>query len=107
MVHTNGVAYGFIANAFLGALHWAVPRLTLRPVLNRGLSWFIFFAWQGILLATVVGLLLGHAQAVEWGETPIWIDPVAQLGLILVAVNFLPPIFSTSSICFSAWAARS
>src|SRR6187431_2694693 len=32
MVHTNAVAYGFLANAFLGALHWAVPRLTLHKV---------------------------------------------------------------------------
>jgi len=92
-VHTQGVAYGFIANAFLGALHWAIPRLTLRPVLDRRLSWFIFFAWQGVVLATVVGVLSGQAQALEWGETPVWIDPVAQLGLILVAINFLAPIF--------------
>jgi len=94
MVHTNGVAYGFIANAFLGALHWAVPRLTLRPVANRKLSWFIFFAWQAILLSTVAGLLAGHAQAVEWGETPVWVDPVALLGLVLVAINFLTPILA-------------
>ena len=32
MIHTNAIAYGFLANAFLGMLHWAVPRLTLRPV---------------------------------------------------------------------------
>ena len=38
MVHTNAIAYGFLANAFLGVLHWAVPRLTLRPVLDRRLS---------------------------------------------------------------------
>lgn len=92
LVHTNGVAYGFIANAFLGMLHWAVPRLTLRPVRGRGLSYFIFFAWQAVVLATVVGLLTGQAQAVEWGETPTWVDPVALAGLILVAVNFLHPI---------------
>ncbi len=91
-IHTNGVAYGFIANAFLGALHWTVPRLTLRPVLSRNLSYFIFFAWQAVVLATVVGLLTGHAQAVEWGETPTWVDPVALLGLILVAINFMAPI---------------
>lgn len=94
-VHTQGVAYGFIANAFLGALHWAVPRLTRHPVLDRRLSWFIFFAWQAILIATVVGVLSGEAQALEWGETPVWIDPVAQLGLILVAINFLTPILKT------------
>ncbi|MFQ5492062.1 MAG: cbb3-type cytochrome c oxidase subunit I, partial [Phycisphaerae bacterium] len=104
MVHTQGVAYGFIANAFLGALHWAIPRLTLRPVLSEKLSWFIFAAWQGVVLATVVGLLIGHAQALEWGETPVWVDPVAQLGLILVAVNFLTPILKVKGPLYvSLW----
>ncbi len=95
MVHTNAVAYGFLANAFLGALHWAVPRLTLKPVFSRALSYFIFFAWQIVVLATAGGLLLGEAQGLEWGETPVWIDPVAQLGLLLVAINFLAPIVRT------------
>jgi len=103
-VHTQGVAYGFIANAFLGALHWAVPRLTGHPVLNKRLSWFIFFAWQVIVLATVGGVLAGQAQALEWGETPVWIDPLAQLGLILVAINFLTPILKTKGPMYvSLW----
>jgi len=34
MIHTNAIAYGFIANAFLGGLQWIVPRLTLRKVYN-------------------------------------------------------------------------
>ena len=99
MIHTNAIAYGFIANVFLGALQWAVPRLTLRkvynptiPGLNIGLSWAIFWAWQLVVGATAVGLLLGQAQGVEWGETPIWIDPVALLGLFLVLINYIPPI---------------
>jgi cytochrome c oxidase cbb3-type subunit 1 len=92
ILHTNIVAYGFIANVFMGGLHWAVPRITGRRVLSRALSWFIFWAWQGILLATGIGILAGYAQAVEWGETPIFIDPVVVLGLILLTLNFLPPI---------------
>jgi cytochrome c oxidase cbb3-type subunit 1 len=92
MVHTNGVAYGFLASAFLGMLHWVVPRLTLRPVLDKRLSYFIFFAWQVVVLGTVVGLLMGEAQGLEWGETPVWIDPLAQAGLGLVAINFMAPI---------------
>jgi cytochrome c oxidase cbb3-type subunit 1 len=95
MIHTNAIAYGFIANAFLGALHWAVPRLTMRPVLDRRLSWFIFAAWQIVVLATAVGLLAGEAQGVEWGETPTWIDPLALVGLLLVAINFMAPIIRT------------
>lgn len=114
MVHTNAVAYGFIASAFLGVLHWAVPRLTLQPVFSRKLSYFIFFAWQVIVLSTAGAILVGPtlqsqdwvatlakdwhlpmmlgAQGLEWGETPFWIDPIALLGLALVAVNFLVPI---------------
>lgn len=43
MIHTNAVAYGFLANAFLGAVHWAIPRLTMRPVTSVVLSWLIFW----------------------------------------------------------------
>jgi cytochrome c oxidase cbb3-type subunit 1 len=92
MIHTNAIAYGFLANAFLGALHWSIPRLTLRPVFNNALSYFIFGAWQVVVLSTAVGILLGQAQGVEWGETPVWIDPLALAGLLLVAINFMVPI---------------
>lgn len=114
MIHTNAVAYGFLANGFLGMLHWVVPRLTLRPTASRQLSYFIFAAWQFIVLATAAGILLGPswqdqewirdltarfrlpmslgAQGLEWGETPFWIDPLALVGLALVGFNFLVPI---------------
>ena len=95
MIHTNAIAYGFLANAFLGALHWSIPRLTLKPVLSRGLSYFIFCAWQVVVLATAGGIMLGEAQGIEWGETPVWIDPLALVGLLLVAVNFMAPIVKT------------
>ncbi len=32
------------------------------------------------------------AQGLEWGETPTWIDPLALVGLLLVAINFMAPI---------------
>lgn len=118
MIHTNAIAYGFLANAFLGMLHWAVPRLTLRPVLGVRLSYFIFIAWQVIVVSTAAGIILGPtfqaadwiadlsastnlpmsigAQGLEWGETPFWIDPLAMVGLFLVAINFLAPIIAMS-----------
>ncbi len=114
MVHTNLIAYGFLANAFLGALNWAVPRMTLHKVASKPLGYFIFFAWQVVVLGTGAALVFGPAfqtspwvaewsarlhiplslgaQAVEWGETPFWVDPIALLGLLLVAINFLIPI---------------
>ena len=114
MIHTNAIAYGFLANAFLGALHWAVPRLTLHPVASKRLSWLIFGAWQFVVLATAAGIIFGPslqdqewvmkmtrdygiafslgAQGLEWGETPFWIDPIALVGLALVSFNFMVPI---------------
>lgn len=104
MIHTNVIAYGFIANAFLGLLHWAIPRLTMRPVLDERLSWLIFAAWQAVLVATFFGLLNGHAQGVEWGETPTFVDPFAQLGLLLVGINFSAPILQKSGPLYvSLW----
>jgi cytochrome c oxidase cbb3-type subunit 1 len=117
MIHTNAIAYGFLANAFLGTLHWVVPRLTFRKVASVRLSYFIFVAWQAIVVLTAAGIVIGPslqdqpwllelakkthlpmnlgAQGLEWGETPFWIDPVALLGLALVAVNFMTPIVRT------------
>ncbi|MBX3415154.1 MAG: cbb3-type cytochrome c oxidase subunit I [Pirellulales bacterium] len=95
MIHTNAIAYGFLANSFLGALHWSVPRLTLKPVASRELSYFIFLAWQVVVVSTAVGIMFGQAQGIEWGETPVWIDPLALAGLALVAFNFFVPIGRT------------
>lgn len=114
MIHTNAIAYGFLANSFLGMLHWVVPRLTFHRVLSQKLAYFIFFAWQVIVLSTAAGIVIGPslqdqawireysarfgiamglgAQGVEWGETPFWIDPLALVGLALLAVNFITPI---------------
>ncbi|MBS1904715.1 MAG: cbb3-type cytochrome c oxidase subunit I [Bacteroidetes bacterium] len=95
MVHTNMAAYGFLANLFFGMLYWAVPRLTGLRVWKRGVSLFLFWAWQAILLATFVGQLYGLAQGVEWAETPIFIDPVVVIGVLLMTVNFYVPIIKT------------
>ncbi len=94
-IHTNIAAYGFLANLFFGMLYWAIPRLTGLRVWKRGVSLFLFWAWQAILLASVVGFVLGYAQGVEWGETPIFIDPVVVVGVILMTINFYVPIIKT------------
>lgn len=95
MIHTNMAAYGFLANLFFGGLYWAVPRLTGERVWKRGVSIFLFWAWQAILVATFVGQMFGFAQGVEWAETPIFIDPVVVIGVLLMTVNFYVPILRT------------
>jgi cytochrome c oxidase cbb3-type subunit 1 len=74
---------------------WAIPRLTKRPILSDCLGWLIFWAWQAIVSAALVGILAGYAQAVEWGETPIFVDPFVLVGLVLLVANLSYPIFKT------------
>lgn len=92
LVHTNMAAYGFIANAFIAGMLFAIPRLTRQPILSDKLGWVIFGAWQLFMTATIVGQLAGYGQAIEWGETPIFVDPFILIGLVLVVVNLSTPI---------------
>ncbi|MCB9832159.1 MAG: cbb3-type cytochrome c oxidase subunit I [Planctomycetes bacterium] len=104
LMHTNEIAYGFLVNGFIGMMYYAVPRLTGRPVLDKRLGWLIFWVWQGLVLLTSIGQMLGKAQAVEWGETPtgfrpgtwemnyIPVDFLIEIGALLVAAQFLIPI---------------
>ncbi len=105
MVHTNLIAFGFLTNSFLAMLYWTVPRLTGRRVASNGLGWIIFGAWNLIILGTWVGLHIGEAQAIEWGETPVWIDPLVVVGAILVWIQFYRPIVKTTerSLYVSLW----
>lgn len=105
LLHTNEIAYGFLVNAFLGAIYYAIPRMTGRAVLSDKLGWFILWVWQFTVVATSVGQLLGYTQALEWGETPtgfkpgtfeleyIPVDFLIEIGAVLVAIQFLTSIF--------------
>jgi cytochrome c oxidase cbb3-type subunit I len=105
MLHTNAVAYGFLINLFIAVLYWVVPRLTGHPVLSAGLSRIIFVAWQLIVLATALGIMGGYAQAIEWGETPTFVDHFAVLGVLLLVVNVATSILRTKGqkVYVSLW----
>jgi len=96
MIHTNLIAFGFLTNGFLGMLYWTVPRLTGRRVASNWLGWAIFGAWNAVIAGTWIGLHLGEAQAIEWGETPVWVDPVVVVGAILIWIQFYRPIIKST-----------
>ena len=97
MIHTNLVAFGFLTNCFLAMLNWTVPRLTGKRVFSLKLGWLIVVAWNLIVAATWLGIHLGHAQAVEWGETPSpWVDLGVVLAALLVWLQFYPPIIRST-----------
>lgn len=92
MVHTNAIAYGWLLNGLLAGVYWAVPRLGGHPVLSTRLSWVIFWGIQAAVLTAAGGILGGLAQGIEWGETPIFVDPFVVIVLLLLAINVLPSI---------------
>ncbi|MCC6579402.1 MAG: cbb3-type cytochrome c oxidase subunit I, partial [Phycisphaeraceae bacterium] len=92
MVHTNLIAFGWLTNGFFAMLYWTVPRLTGRRVTSVKLGWAILGAWNLIIFATWIGLHIGQAQAIEWGETPVWVDPFVVVGAILIWAQLYPPI---------------
>jgi cytochrome c oxidase cbb3-type subunit 1 len=105
MVHTNMAAYGFIANAFIAGMLFAIPRLTRQPILSDRLGWFILLAWQLFMVLTIGGQLLGYGQGIEWGETPIFVDPLIVVGLVLLVANLATPILRTkeTGLYVSLW----
>jgi cytochrome c oxidase cbb3-type subunit I len=93
IVHTNAVAFGWLINGLVAVLYYIIPKLTERPVLSKKLSYLVFWVYNTLVIGCVVGYLTGHAQGIEWGETPAILDPFISLGVVLLVINLLTPIF--------------
>jgi len=79
MVHTMSVAYGMLASGLFGIVSYIVPKLTGFPVLSRKLAWWLYGIYNAAVLATVAMILGGHAQGLEWAETPKILDHITPI----------------------------
>src|ERR1700685_2932218 len=76
--HTQGVFFGWLGNAFLMFLYYAVPRLAERALTSVRLGWVLFVAWNFLLVIPGWVLVqIGISQPLEWAEFPLVIDVVA------------------------------
>lgn len=111
--HTQGIFFGWLANAFFAFCYHMVPRLADRPVFSRRLGWVIFYIWNlGVLLPGWLLISLGldspwfAIQSLEWAEFPMIVDLVVVLGLILVCAQFAGPFLlkrQRGGLYISAW----
>jgi cbb3-type cytochrome oxidase subunit 1 len=104
--HTQGIMLGWLGNAFLAFLYHAVPILTGRGVTSPRLGMWIFALWNLVVMVPGWALVLaGVSQPLEWAEFPLAVDAVVVLGLLLAAVQFLPPFFrrGLESLYVSSW----
>src|SRR5246500_4291459 len=84
--HTQGIFFGWLGNAFLAFLYFAVPRLANRPVLSRKLGWFLFWIWNfAVVLPGWVLVAAGFSQPLEWAEFPLVVAAFVVLAFILMA----------------------
>lgn len=111
--HTQGILFGWLGNAFLAFLYFAIPRLGGRPVMSRPLGWALFALWNcGVVLLgwAVVSLNLPNyfwaIKPLEWTEFPLAVNFVTELCLVLMALQFIPPLArkpSNDGMYVSSW----
>ena len=104
--HTQGLFFGWLGNAFLAFLYYAVPRLAARPVTGVRLGWALFFAWNGLVVLPGLALVqAGVSQPLEWAEFPLPVDGAATLSMLLACAQFVVPLLRArvSSLYVSAW----
>lgn len=89
MIHTQSVAYAWLANIFFAIMLYMIPKLTKKPILSEKFGWFCFYVYNFLILATVVLILGGFAQALEWGETPKVLDPIIAVAAVCWVINIL------------------
>ena len=93
--HTQGIMFGWLANAFFAFMYHAVPLLTGRPVTSARLGQWMFGLWNfAVVIPGWILVLAGFSQPLEWAEFPIVIDAFIVVALILACIQFLPPFFS-------------
>jgi cbb3-type cytochrome oxidase subunit 1 len=104
--HTQGILFGWLANAFFAFLYHAVPVLTARPVTSARLGQWLFGLWNfAVVVPGWVLVLAGFSQPLEWAEFPLIVDAVVILCLVLAAAQFLPPFFAKGldDLYVSSW----
>ena len=104
--HTQGLFFGWLGNAFLAFLYFAVPRLAGRPVTSVRLGWALFAVWNGLVVLPGWALVqAGVSQPLEWAEFPLPVDGAATLGMLLACIQFVVPLLRArvSSLYVSAW----
>ncbi len=104
--HTQGIMLGWLGNAFLAFMYYAVPVLSGRPAGNRTTGLILFALWNfAVMIPGWLLVLSGYSQPLEWAEFPLPVDVVVVVAFILGATQFLPPFFKRGfeNLYVSSW----
>ena len=104
--HTQGIFFGWLGNAFLVFLYYAVPRLADRPVLSHRLGWWLFALWNfAVVLPGWVLVFSGFSQPLEWAEFPLVVDLFVVIAFAVIVAQFVVPFLRANlgELYVSGW----
>ncbi len=84
-VHTNGMIFGFVGSALMGAIYYYVPHLVRSPLHSPLIARITLWMWNIAIAAGSTTLLFGLTQGREYAE---WIWPIDVVVLIAFAATF-------------------
>lgn len=104
-VHVNLVLFFWLLAVDVGLVFYFVPRICGVRLFSERLGVATAVLWGIIGLASVVALLAGQKQGLEYAELPGWIDHLVVIAWILYAVNVLVTIArrKQSAMYVSLW----
>ena len=73
-VHTNAMIFAFVGNGIFAGVYYSLPRLLKASMFSTKLSNIHFWAWQAIIVAAAVTLLMGFTSSKEYAELEWPID---------------------------------
>jgi len=83
-IHVNGVLFGWLSMAQVGAAFYMIPRLCGNRLWSEGLGVWTAWLWNLLLVLAVATLLGGYNQGREYAEL-VWPLDVFVLVLLLLA----------------------
>ncbi|MGH7462861.1 MAG: cbb3-type cytochrome c oxidase subunit I, partial [Longimicrobiales bacterium] len=85
--HVNLMVFGWLSQAYAGAILHILPRLTRARLYSERLAHVNWWLWNGMIAGALVTLPLGLTQGREYAEM-IWpLDCLFVLNMVLLAVN--------------------
>ncbi|MEM9622271.1 MAG: cytochrome-c oxidase, cbb3-type subunit I [Pseudomonadota bacterium] len=81
-LHTNAVIFAFGGCALMCSAFYVAQRTCRTRLFAPGLAWFVFWAWQTVILSAAITLPLGFTTSKEYAELEWPID-------ILIAITWV------------------